>query len=81
MDRLIEQFHQIVRDFRRQDLDLLDVHNNLFDKACLGFNRSITDLETSLQTFINQSFDNITSIEHSLQLLKKFQVKINCQNY
>lgn len=26
-----------------------------------------------MQTFINQSFENITSIEHSLKLLHKFQ--------
>jgi dynein heavy chain, axonemal len=26
-----------------------------------------------LQLYINQSFENITSIEHSLRLLKKFQ--------
>jgi dynein heavy chain len=30
-------------------------------------------LEAALQQFINQSFENITSIEHSLRLLKKFQ--------
>jgi hypothetical protein len=33
----------------------------------------ITDLESALQHFINLSFENITSIEHSLQLLRKFQ--------
>ena len=33
----------------------------------------IQDLESSLQQFINQSFENITSIEQSLSLLKKFQ--------
>lgn len=33
----------------------------------------ITDLEAALQQFINSSFENITSIEHSLQLLRKFQ--------
>lgn len=73
MDRLIDQFHQIVRDFRRQDHVLLDYHNNVFDRAYVGFNRSITDLEAALQQFINQSFENIQSIEHSLQLLRKFQ--------
>ena len=33
----------------------------------------ISDLEGALQHFINQSFENITSIENSLNLLHKFQ--------
>jgi len=37
------------------------------------FNVKITDLEAALQQFINQSFESITSIEHSLRLLRKFQ--------
>lgn len=73
MDRLIEQFHQIVRDFRLKRHDLLDYHNNKFDRDYVEFNVKITDLEAALQQFINQSFENITSIEHSLQLLRKFQ--------
>lgn len=73
MDRLIEQFHQIVREFRLKRHDLLDYHNNKFDRDYVEFNVKITDLEAALQQFINQSFENITSIEHSLQLLRKFQ--------
>ena len=33
----------------------------------------ISDLEGALQHFINQSFENITSIENSLNLLTTFQ--------
>ena len=73
MERLIEQFHQIVREFRLKRHDLLDYHNNKFDRDYVEFNVKITDLEAALQQFINQSFENITSIEHSLQLLRKFQ--------
>lgn len=39
---------------------LLTLHN-LLNNVCLS------------QAFINQSFENITSIEHSLKLLHKFQ--------
>jgi len=73
MESLIEQFHLIVREFRLKRHDLLDYHNNKFDRDYVEFNVKISDLEAALQQFINSSFDNITSIEHSLQLLRKFQ--------
>lgn len=73
MDKLIDQFHHIVREFRLKRHDLLDYHNNKFDRDYVEFNVKISDLESALQQFINQSFENITSIEHSLQLLRKFQ--------
>ncbi|CAM9799127.1 unnamed protein product [Ectocarpus fasciculatus] len=73
METLIEKFHVIVKSFRMKRHDLLDYHNNKFDRDYVEFNVQITELETNLQQFINQSFETITSIEHSLQLLKKFQ--------
>mgnify|MGYP002834821241 CR=1 FL=1 len=73
MEDLIEQFHAIVKDFRQKKHDLLDYHNNKFDRDYVEFNVKISDLEGSLQHFINQSFENITSIENSLNLLHKFQ--------
>ena len=44
-----------------------------FDRDYVEFNVRISDLETALQHFINNSFESITSIEASLNLLKKFQ--------
>jgi hypothetical protein len=73
MESLIERFHKIKREFRSKGHDLLDYHNNKFDRDYVEFNVRISDLEVSLQQFINQSFDTITSIEHSLNLLHKFQ--------
>ncbi|CAM9293042.1 unnamed protein product, partial [Ectocarpus sp. 13 AM-2016] len=73
MEGLIDQFHSIVKDFRLKRHDLLAYHNNKFDRDYVEFNVKISDLECSLQAFINQSFENITSIEHSLKLLHKFQ--------
>lgn len=72
MDHIINQFKKIVDDFRRNRHQLLDYNNNKFDRDYVEFNVKITDLEASLQAFINQSFDSISNIEHSLQLLKKF---------
>jgi dynein heavy chain len=73
MERLIDQFHTIVKDFKLKRHDLLDYHQNKFDRDYVEFNVKITDLEAALQQFINFSFENISSIESSLALLRKFQ--------
>ena len=73
MEGLISTFHGIIDEFRSKRHDLLDYHNNKFDRDYVEFNVHISDLEGSLQQFINQSFENITSIEQSLALLKQFQ--------
>ncbi|ETN06717.1 hypothetical protein PPTG_12758 [Phytophthora nicotianae INRA-310] len=73
MDALLASFNTIIREFRAHKHDLLDFHNNKFDRDYVEFNIQIADLEASLQQFINVSFDSITSIEQSLQLLKQFQ--------
>jgi hypothetical protein len=44
------------------------------------FNVHISQLESGLQDFINRSFENITSIEASLSLLKKFQSILQREN-
>jgi len=73
MEALIDRFHKIKKEFRSKSHDLLDYHNNKFDRDYVEFNVRISDLEGSLQQFINQSFENIVSIEQSLNLLHKFQ--------
>lgn len=73
IDGLISQVHDILKDFRTKRHDLLDYQNTKFDRALIDFQARITDLEAELQAFINQSFENITSIEHALELLDKFQ--------
>jgi dynein heavy chain len=73
MEHLIDQFHQIVKEFKLKRHDLLDYHNNKFDRDYVEFNVKISDLEGALQQYINQSFENTKSIEHSLKLLQKFQ--------
>ncbi len=42
MERLIEQFHVIVREFRLKRHDLLDYHNNKFDRDYVEFNVKVT---------------------------------------
>ena len=73
MDSLTNTFNNIITEFKSNKHDLLDYHNNKFDRDYVEFNVRISDLESSLQHFINQSFECITSIEQSLTLLKQFQ--------
>ncbi|OLQ04248.1 Dynein gamma chain, flagellar outer arm [Symbiodinium microadriaticum] len=51
----------------------IDFHHNRFDRDYVEFNVRISDLESSLRQFINQSFEAIASIDSSLKLLTKFQ--------
>lgn len=73
LDRVTQHFFAIVDDFRAKRHDLLDYHNNKFDRDYVEFNLQVHELENRLQSFINESFENITSIEQSLALLHKFQ--------
>ena len=38
MEQLIARFHQIVKEFRGKGHDLLDYHNNKFDRDYVEFN-------------------------------------------
>ncbi|OQS07437.1 dynein heavy chain [Thraustotheca clavata] len=80
MEELIGKFNGVIREFRLRNHDLLDFRNNRFDRDYVEFNVRISDLEGLLQKFINDSFENITSIEHSLNLLRKFQTILQREN-
>jgi dynein heavy chain len=73
MDDLLHQFHLIKSDFMHKRHDLLSYSENAFDRDYVEFNVQISGLETSLQDFVNQSFNSITNIDASLAMLKKFQ--------
>lgn len=73
LNTIIIQFNNIIKDFKLKRHDLLEYYSHKFDRDYVEFNAKIIDLEVLLQNFINKSFLNITSIEHSLLLLKKFQ--------
>ena len=63
MESLMKTFQTIVDDFRRKPNELLDYQKGQFDRDYLEFNANIHELESSLQGFINSSFENITSTE------------------
>ncbi|CAD7698753.1 unnamed protein product [Ostreobium quekettii] len=70
---MMKNFYNIVDDVKRKPYDLLDYSKNQFDRDYLEFNVNIHDLEMALQGFINSSFENITSTDHALNLLRQFQ--------
>ena len=71
MEGLLANFSAVLDDFKRKPYDLLDYHKSHFDRDYLEFNANIHELESSLQGFINASFENIMSTEHALNLLKQ----------
>jgi len=73
MEPLVEAFQRIFQEFQIKRHDLLDFSNNRFDRDYVEFNVRISDLESNLRQFINQSFESMASIEASLKLLAKFQ--------
>lgn len=73
MESIMKQFSDIRSDFRSRNHDLLDYHNNKFDRDYVEFNVHIAELEIQIQKFVNKAFENTTSIMHSLQLLRKFE--------
>ena len=80
LEPLLTTFTEICRQFRNKGHDLLDFHSNRFDRDYVDFNVKMNELESSLQHFINRSFENISSIEQSLSLLKKYQSILHREN-
>lgn len=80
MESLIDHFYQIQQEFRDREHDLLDYHNNRFDRDYVEFNVRIDELEKLLQRFIDQSFETIGSIGHSLELLHTFRSILHRDN-
>lgn len=77
LDDLIAEFFTMIDSFKRKPYDLLDFQQNQFDRDFLEFNVNVHDLETSLQGFINNSFENISNTEAALRLLAQFQTVLH----
>lgn len=74
MEGLIPRFEEYLGQLRGKTTDILDIHdNNKFDVEFKNFETRLSELETSMQVAINSSFENITSTENAVQLLKKYQ--------
>lgn len=74
MEALLPRFDEYLGQLRGKTTDILDIHdNNRFDVEFKNFETRLSELETSMQVAINSSFENITSTESALTLLKKYQ--------
>jgi dynein heavy chain len=73
MEVITARFWQIIKDFKRKRHNLLNFQDNKFDRDYVEFNVQISELEQSLQLFIDESFLSITSIDRSLSMLRRFQ--------
>ena len=61
MERLIEQFHAIVREFRLKRHDLLDYHNNKFDRDYVEFNVKVRKFRLQFDFFVFSSAQRLSS--------------------
>eukprot|EP00756_Hemistasia_phaeocysticola_P037128 Hpha_TRINITY_DN16680_c2_g14::TRINITY_DN16680_c2_g14_i1::g.182401::m.182401/K10408/DNAH; dynein heavy chain, axonemal len=78
MGSLIDRFFEHVDDLKKKaQNDPLDQSTPQFDRAFNEWTKNIAELESSLQVFINSSFENITSTENALALLSKFKLILN----
>jgi dynein heavy chain len=73
MGPLIDDFVRNKSELRSRNHDLLDFQNNKFDRDFVEFTVRVSELENKLQQFVNDSFDRMSSISKSLDLLRKFQ--------
>ena len=80
MDMLIKTFFTLVDDFKRKPYDLLDFSKNAFDRDFLEYNVNISELETAIQGFVNASFENISSTEQALVLIRQFETILLREN-
>eukprot|EP00796_Vickermania_ingenoplastis_P003819 gene3823-2705_t len=82
MEALIPRFEDYLGQLRGKTTDILDIHdNNKFDVEFKNFETKLSELETSMQVAINSSFENITSTENAVQLLKKYQKILNTPTF
>lgn len=71
LSEMIANFNTITDNVRMKGLDLLDFYSTQLDRDYLEFIVNIHDLEMGLQTFINKSFERISSTEQALSLLRQ----------
>ncbi|KAI8902513.1 dynein heavy chain and region D6 of dynein motor-domain-containing protein [Globomyces pollinis-pini] len=72
MDLIVRRFYNILNQMQRKPYDILDHRKMEYDTDYNSFKKQVTDLEVTLQKFIDTSFEHIVSTEQSLELLSKF---------
>lgn len=77
---ILKKFDDCWKFLKSKKRDLLDQSSNKFDRDFVEFNVSVSNVETDLQAYIDSHFQNITSIEGSLKMLRKFQAILHRDN-
>jgi hypothetical protein len=70
---LIKEFDGLVANLQARRHNLLSFTDSLFDRDYVEFTMSVEALETKLQKFIHRAFENIKSVEASLEQIEKFR--------
>lgn len=77
---ILIKFGTKVKNFQKKNHKLLDFDKNTFDRDFVEFNVDVSNVETDLQTYIDDNFEVITNIEDSLKLLRKFKSILHRDN-
>ena len=70
---LLADFRIAMNDFKQKGIDSLSLVDREFDTEYLDLNVRVSEIETRLQAFINQSFERMPTILDSIKLLNKFE--------
>lgn len=83
----LEGIEPILKDFEKHKKflmtsghKLLDYSVNRFDRDFVEFNVDVSNVESKLHDYIDKNFENITNIEASLKLLRKFKFILQREN-
>jgi dynein heavy chain len=77
---ILSSFEKCWKNLQKKNNQLLDQNKNTFDRDFVEFNVDVSTVETELQAYIDRNFENITSIEDSLKLLRKFKAILHREN-
>jgi dynein heavy chain len=77
---ITKSFDATVQGFKKKNHKLLEFNHNTFDRDFVEFKTDVSTVETELQNYIDLNFENITNIEDSLKLLRKFKSILHRDN-
>jgi dynein heavy chain len=77
---ILTSFEKCWKALQKKGNNLLNQSDNTFDRDFVEFNVDVSTVETELQAYIDKNFENISSIEVSLKLLRKFKAILHRDN-
>jgi dynein heavy chain len=80
IEPILKAFDRYKSFLQRQNHKLLDYTTNKFDRDFVEFNVDVSTVESELQNYIDKNFENITNIDESLKLLRKFKSILHREN-